>query len=523
MTNSGGTFDMSIPQKIIQESLPISNIPFKNDKNVYIDEYAGSVTLTQVMQLIFGERLTLFPKKSHERNHVVSGNLAPGWVHLGRDKKDLTEQRTTNFVRTYSTFLNYVAKGYEYMTFGTFNTKTRRSFDRKRQNLNSVRVFVIDIDSKKWSVQDILRYCSNEGILPPSFINETPRGFHLWYALLEDMIGPHVKDDELTRVGAYYNDINRFLIEKFEKAFPASEGGTDALVGGERYIRIPTNLVYYNGNQYLIRDFVQIRKELNLLEPRKEKITKQKTLSHTYIPMKALQEDPAYHKLLTMQPNYGQRRYTAFSIALLFKSINKSVEDTTEWLQSWFDQLDDQTDFTWREVNNSIQCAYKNKFKGVSPKWVYKLTGLQPKLFFTRRLTEEERKNKTLNHWEAVFLQYIKACGGVASLSNRELCDIIGLSSRAMLDTFVASLIEKGEIRKEVVGKGRHATTSYFLMPKEPIKRDKEKIILLSEYKEKKAMQSFFNDPHSYMTLKKFNREGGRESISISDLDDPGG
>jgi len=521
---------MSVVLKPIQQSLHLSGSLFAHD-TIVSQPHLDRLMLSDVLQLIFGDRLTKAARKSGQHG-TFTGSIRPGWVHIGQDKQDLVAQQHTKFVRTYHTLLKLASKGYDYMTFGTFHARRRFAYERNRRNLNSCHAFVIDIDSKAWTVDAIVAFCAGSGLVPPTLINETDRGYHVWFVLDREMIGPHERLDgqqrSLTKAGQYYTDMNRHLIDLFAAAFPAEgdhRNGVDALVGGERYIRIPKNVSYYSGNRYSIHDFAQIKRELNLI-PEKKIESKPKHQGRLYIPHAALRKDPAYEKLLNMQPAAGDRRYTAFTIALLFYACNLSKEQTTAFLEAWVSRLEDISDFVWKEVYNAIESAFSGKYRGPHHKWITRLTGLTPTVYFTRKLSAADRTYKTLSDWEEAFLQKLKNQGGVWTVSNRDLCFELSLTSRATLDRLIEALVERGAITRESYGRGRTAKTTYALLqPATPERKDDAKVVQLDVYRRsRRALEARpLNDPLSYRNLLESTRDGGREGFDLfPDPPDPG-
>src|SRR5690606_30989962 len=105
------------------------------------------------------------------------------------------------------------------------------------------------------------------------------------------------------------------LVDLFQKHFPADDGkGVDSVYGGERYIRIPKQIVYFSGLKHSIHHFSQIKKELTKESRQKPIKTRSKSV---YLPLVALKKDPAYQALLSLNAPSGDRRRTALTIALL--------------------------------------------------------------------------------------------------------------------------------------------------------------------------------------------------------------
>ena len=461
----------AIQRRPVQESFQWPDLQYKHDMVVSKDG-VQLLNLSQVLNFIFHGRITPYPKKQNDRNYAWHSPVAPGWVHLGSDKDDLVKQKDTEFVRTISTFLAYAKRGYEYMTYGTFRVRKRLGFERSRRRLNSVHAIVIDIDSKNWPLEAILRFCEIHNI-KPSFINETPRGYHIWFVLQEDAVGPHeTKEKQLTKIGEYYNDINRFLVKLFQEHFPsADDNGVDSVYGGERYIRIPKQIVYFSGIKHSLNHFSQLKRELIKDESKKPKASKS-----VYLPLVALRKDPAYRSLLTLDAPHGKRRWAALTIALLFYSLRIEKEKTVEFINDWYGKLSDKRGYPFAEALRQVESAYEDKgwesgsHRGAHPDWIFKLTGLRPKMYFTRKKNPDERINKTMDHWTEMFLDKLRAKRGSWMITNRRLCDELGLSSRNMLTIMINELLAKGIIEKEVVGAGGGAATIYRLVGQDPEK-----------------------------------------------------
>ncbi|MGN7457443.1 hypothetical protein ACTHPH_21750 [Paenibacillus pasadenensis] len=521
--------------RLYQPALVKPAVQFRNDCVVHRQEDGLPIYLSQVLELIFGERLTQRPRRPFEKGRPLASAVAPGWVHLGVDKSDLVSQRQTTFVRTYSTFLHYVQKGYGYMTYGTFKSKSRRSSDRNRRALNSTHALVVDIDSKSMTADEILDRLSQESFLPPTFINETNRGYHVWYVLSAPIVGPHERVEDgkqlVTKAGQFYMDMSKFLNAQFIRMFPGAAGGVDDLVGGERYIRIPTSLSYYSGHTYSILDFPHVRKDL--YDDGKIPVQSKKAIaavkwskggrSGVSINRGSAFADPAYVKLMTMQPQEGHRRYTAFTIALLHYAVGLAKGEATSWLAGWYERLLNRKGLSWREVQAAVDMAYSGKYKGPHQKWMMTLTGMKATTYITRKKSEDERVYKTVSHWQRLFLHTLAAAGGSRASSVREWIVLLEMTSHAMFEAMVSDLIQNGIIKKSVEGKGRTSCTRFELVsPLSPDKQDESLDELSNCYEvadnvipfELRSMTLPRNSsiivPDSPMLFTKSNRVGGR-------------
>lgn len=482
--------------------------------------------LSQVLKFIFNERIPTQPQKKVNKApaaHYVSR----GWVHLGMDKQDLQEQKQTVWLRSVSTLLKKVHSGYQYMTYGTFNiTKNRTMYDRCKKRLNSVQAFVIDIDNKDIPLQDIIEFSTAHG-LNPSFINATPNGYHVWFvfSMGNDAIGPHMKDGQRTKIGEVYNKINRTLVQLFKDGFPA-EGNkktVDYVFGGERYIRIPLNIVFWGETNYTFGDLIKY--SMNHAAESEKANNKRNNASGkvlSFIPKNRIFKDPAIQKLMSEAPVKGQRRNTAFTISLLCKEAGYSIEKCIKTLKHWYKSVHfDKNDFQLQEVLREVNSAF-NGDKRVSPAWIYNLTGLFPCIYFSKKKTKEERTYETLQDVANAFLTLLQKHNGELITSTRDAMKLIDESSKHNFDRVISFLISKKLITKEVQGRGRYAKTIYKLVTQEPEKpknsKPKNNII---PFPLSLGSDLNLNAPKTY-TLYSFYFLGGVGGASPRDRSSPG-
>ncbi|MFT9496954.1 MULTISPECIES: hypothetical protein [Bacillota] len=462
--------------------------------------------LSEVLYLIFHDRIAIQATKG-KKDATGRKLMQPGWIHLGKDKNDLQSQNQTTWVRSVSTILKYVQSGYEYMTYGTFNvSKKRAAWERRKSALNSVHSFVIDIDNPDVSVSEIVGFCAVKG-LEPTFINATPNGFHVWFVFTPEgeAFGPHKTKDDFTNTGRFYNDLNSWLVDLFKEGFENQEDKqrktVDYVFGGERYIRIPTNIVYCTKTKYSLSDFVELRKELG--GNRQNTNIKR---NGTYIPKVAIYNDPAYKKLLTKEPQIGLRRKTALTISLLYKELNYNLGECITALEYWYSTVcKDTSDFPWKEVERQARSAYSGTW-GLSSTWVKRITGLYPRRY-TRKKSPEERMNKTLKDACDKFIEKLKENDGVWVVSNRSALEELNETSKCNLDRTVKKLMEEGIISKEVSGRGRAAETKYTLLtdPSGPEKEENKNKNLIQFPADKMGNNGpEINAPKPYKQLSSF-------------------
>lgn len=486
------------------------------------------IHLSEILNFIFHDRIAIQAATSETRG-LGRKAIKPGWIHLGLDKTDLGEQKKTKWVRSISTILKHVKDGYEYMTYGTFSLSKNRSYwERRRTALNSVHAFVIDIDDSSVEVKDIIDFCHSIG-LDPSFINATPRGFHVWFNFHPEgeAYGPHAKvtkdkETALTATGEFYMDLNKWLKGLFEERFNLSKKVVDNVYGGERYIRIPMNIVYLTKTRYFMKDFQFVRKELAIKHGFSQKANNKKIINNV-ISLKNRKKnqifrDPAIQKLMTVDAKIGDRRNAAFTISLFLKDIGYSQEECITELEKWYNSfLSNKIDFNFDEVIREAQSAFTKSYK-VSPVWIYKLTGSYPKII-TKKKTIEERKNDTLKNQCTKFIEVVRKHDGMWETTTRNALLELNLKSKYNLDRIVDKLIEQELIEKIVTGKGRAASTTYKLIEENPQKKNEQKDRKVVPFPLKENISScFLNAPKSY-TLFIICLLGGVGGISLTQFE----
>ncbi|MGD9678922.1 MAG: hypothetical protein AB7V16_11330, partial [Vulcanibacillus sp.] len=187
---------------------------------------------------------------------------------------------------------------------------------------------------------------------------------------------------------------------------------------------------------------------------------------------------------------------------LLFNALKYPKGRAEEHLLDWYNNLTTKYyghRFTWKDVLNALSSAYSGKYKAPSPKYIYNLTGIKPKIYFTHKLDPIDRVNNTLSNWERLFVDLLKQNGGKWQISTLCLLKAMDMTSKSVLNTMIINLINRNIIKKVVEGKGRYATTTYILInnnnDKKPIKNN---VIFLTSHPK---FFSKFNIPKTYMNI----------------------
>lgn len=112
-----------------------------------------------------------------------------GGVFVVRHKADFTDQGVKGYIITSKETLLEDMNQLSHFTPNVYRKYTYKDKARRyitgfeERNLLQVNAFVVDIDTKKYSREDILMACLEDSIGIPTLIVSTTRGYQLYFAL----------------------------------------------------------------------------------------------------------------------------------------------------------------------------------------------------------------------------------------------------------------------------------------------------------------------------------------------------
>ena len=375
-----------------------------------------------------------------KESFISSGlnNWKPGYVFIADRVNDYVLNH-----RSYRSFKN-LYKHIEQAVYFTPNTFYRND-RREKSTLRWLNSLFIDLDDTNITVQDIFDKCDESGLPVPTLINKTPHGYHVFWKIEPVWATPKA-------IGLY-----NVLTEAVSKEL----GSDPNAIGGERYVRIPNNISFFEPNIYTLKTFLDWR-DINqdVCEP----VQKDKPTGCIRILPKGILGHPAFKKILMGYDYVGDRDYAAFTLALAMKVEGYSQEQAFEVLADWNKSNTNEKGLTIGDLRAKIKSAYSGKYSGPSSKWVYKLSGI-PFFYNTisTRKTREERKYLHLDEIKQDIIALVKAAGGKLEITQAILASEIKAPLRSVKKAILA-LKEEGLLYQEVSGQGRAAKTIYKLL-----------------------------------------------------------
>ena len=435
---------------------------------------ANKDRLTRIINLLFHEGL---------RTHNPKASKAPilaqlqaiendkrhkkGAIYGMRDKSHFTEQGVKGFIMT--SMETVLEKVHElthftpniYRSYGYADGKRKYIKGFEEKNLLQINAFVIDIDTKKHSVQDILLTCHDDSVGPPTGILGSSRGYQALFLLTTPIFLSNKNDfRSLTVAKRIANNLKRSL-QSVDADMYCNDFGFFRAPNvqniewfDETAIYTPANLIEWSKRQD-----DDLQRPLFVV-PSKKQVT-------------SLTQSEWFHRLISITHIKGKKGQIARN-NLLFTIALACFQDGKD--RSWtFDLLDRcnsnfQHSLPTREVNTIIDSAYSGKYRGPKKEYIEHFLAVYVKggesirvhlgnYWYKHKKARKDRQRSHRHEWEQDIINYITAEKSVSEpllwCTQKELCDAINISS----STLNKLLKESKIIMKTTTGKGRNAKT----------------------------------------------------------------
>ena len=114
-----------------------------------------------------------------------------GAIFTVRDKSHFTDTGVKGVIMTsketlleqVDRFTHFTPNVYRHYQYADSKRRYIKGFEE--QNLQQINAFVIDIDTKEYTLQDILMACLDDSVGLPTIIVETDRGYQVYFLLVE--------------------------------------------------------------------------------------------------------------------------------------------------------------------------------------------------------------------------------------------------------------------------------------------------------------------------------------------------
>ncbi|MGG4263746.1 primase C-terminal domain-containing protein [Peribacillus simplex] len=397
---------------------------------------------------LYQDRLTDKPIKIKSKGKTGRSKHL-GWVFFTNELNHKPKS-----VRTYQS-LFLATTQYKYFTPNSFfHSDSREQASLRWINAVSIDFDVKDTKGKIVTLPELFDLIESAGLPSPTLIVQTPSGgYHIHWYLKQAR-----RCDRKNKIIRHYKRVLALMIEELGADLQAN--------GPERFFRVPNSegspVVYQSNDR---TDFSDLCDWYSIEVERRN----QERFTCFINPGFNLFSHPAVNKLLK-GVHKGIRDNACYTLALAYKSVGKSEEETEKKLQKW--NLKNDPPLSFIQVRKKVQSAFKHGSPvGPSANFITKLSGIpfsyqvwQPKKDRT------DRKYSHYDEWEQDVLAYIRKRNGAISGSQRMLAELICSSADpkkkipyATFKIVTKRLIDSNKIVKIVEGKGRGAITTYYI------------------------------------------------------------
>lgn len=393
-----------------------------------------------------------------------------GVLFLVRSKSHFTLKGVRGFVCGSHKALNSNADSCTHWTpnsylYGDYTDKTRKYIKgHAESNLRQINTFTVDIDTKDFTVGEIILHSIDAGLGEPSLIVESDKGYHVYFALDKPIYITSKSDFKSLKVA-------KRISSNLKSCFAAV--GADVGCNDFGFFRIPnnSNIVWFTEHHdHSMYSLINWSQQYDDSIGRSFKVLnggKSDSVVHT----KWIRELLDNTHIKGAKGQYG-RNNIVFTLALSCKLDSKSIDECFDIVDEFNSKL--KVAISNREVMNIIKSAYKSKYEGVRHDYisdfystytnkVYKKpTQTNANCWYKFKKARIDRTRSHYDEWENDINDYLynltrKSNARFIEVTQTELCEAVGIS-RSTLNELVK---QSSTIIKKVIGRGRNAITQW--------------------------------------------------------------
>ncbi|MFJ7669676.1 primase C-terminal domain-containing protein [Lysinibacillus sp. NPDC097195] len=432
--------------------------------------------LTRILDIVLHEGLLTYNPKS-SRTHLQEQRQAKekdklhkkGAIFAVRDKSHF-EGGVKGYIITSKETLIEQADCISHFTPNIFRRYSYTDDKRKmikgfeEENLQQINTFIIDIDTKNYSVNEILLACIDESIGEPTLILETDRGYQVYFVLTEPM---------------FISNKSKFLSLKVAKRISENLKRSLASIEADMYcndfgfFRMPNhqNVQWFNElATYDPATLIAWSQRLDADRGRGLFVVPQKTVSPSL-----LNADWFYQLIQTtdVQGEKGQigRNNLLFTLALVCYQDGRDQAYTYDLLDEYNSKL--RAPLKPQDIYKILESAYSGRYHGPKKEYVEQLLALYAStkmdmpisfgrsVWYKHKKAREDRERSHFDEWEEDISKWIAAEKQVSEpfiwRTQKELCHEIGIASSSLNKL----LKQSKKILKTTAGRGRNAKTGW--------------------------------------------------------------
>ncbi|MEK4231329.1 primase C-terminal domain-containing protein [Solibacillus sp. FSL H8-0538] len=340
--------------------------------------------------------------------------------------------------------------------------ETIKGFEEK--NLLQINTFVIDIDTQRHSVNDILLACIDECIGQPTLILKSDRGYQVYFALTKPFFISNKYNFRSLKVA-------KRIADNIKRSLSSVEA--DLLCNDFGFFRTPNtkNVRWFNElATYDPSTLIAWSQRKDADEGRELYVVPQKTTSS------ALLNADWFRQLIHTKAVQGQkgqigRNNMLFTLALVCYQDGRDQAYAYDLLDEYNSNL--HAPLKPQDIKTILASAYSGSYHGPKKEYVEQLLSLYvctemdmpvsfgKTIWYKHKKAREDRTRSHLHEWEQDITNWISAEKSSSEpfiwRTQKELCSEIGISNSSLNKL----LKQSKKLLKTTTGKGRNAKTGW--------------------------------------------------------------
>lgn len=430
-----------------------------------------SYNLHSVLSSIVHNGLTTYKTKNSRIAHAayVDTDDKKGAVFVVREKAHFANGRVRGYIVTSKETLVKDAPSLSHWTpnvycYGEYADPARtyiKGFDEK--NLSQINTFVVDIDTKDHSINDILLACIDESIGEPSMIIESPRGYQVYFLLESPFFISKNNDFRGLKVA-------KRISENIKRSL--KEVSADQYCNDFGFFRMPTNdnIVWYSDARYEWKELMDWSERFDDDLGRTLYVVPRKLTSANL-----LQSDwfAALLHATDIKGQKGQfgRNNTMFTLALACYQEGIDKGRVYDMLDEFNSNLRYPLDI--HDMRAIINSAYCGEYRGPKRDYLQALletyvhnggdikVNLGSTYWYKHKKARKDRVRSHYDEWEQDIIAYLKDLSvpddPFVWLTQKELCAALKMPQSTLNEVLKRSKT----LLKTVNGRGRYAKTGW--------------------------------------------------------------
>lgn len=393
-----------------------------------------------------------------------------GAIFAVRDKSHFLENKVKGFILTSREALHDNRSSISHWTPNVFRSFTYTDSTKQyiqgfsEENLLQVNTFVVDIDTKKHSREDILLAC-DESVGLPTLILESARGYQVYFVLDKPIYISNARNFcSLTVAKTISRNIKRSLASVDADYFCNDFG----------FFRLPTanNIIYYQPDcLYSVSKLISWSQRQS--DDRNENPFF--VVSSRSTTIDSVMQSDWLNALISATHIKGQkgrigRNNTMFTLALLCLQDGWDIARTEDFLDTFNTSL--VMPLKHSEVRNIVKSAFSGKYKGAAVEYIRMLLDeYVPNHTFEVKIgkstwhkfkkAREDRQRSHYDELEQDLIDYLTAHSDVSEpflwRTQNEICEALEMASSSL-----NILIKKSDkLLRTVIGLGRTKKTGW--------------------------------------------------------------